>query len=471
MMNEYKYLFPFEKIPMGSKVLLYGAGEVGHAYLKQILMTNYCECLGFIDRAYDKCPKTIVPIYAPNFVSQLAFDYIILSMKTDLHIREILSVLLSLGVANEKIIYTGVRKNIDTLKSIVYTSLNEKHDNGRFSIALRYGHNLGDCIVKKRLFTEFVRLIPDCIMDIYSPYASHFINAIYKGHPNLGSIIDDGGEIYRTNMRKYCVSIDVSHLLSVDYFDEVKTESISKNIVNIFKNLIKKTNDYGLLNEGSHRSSTVYARMRYKNLNYYTSYNEYCDAFSIQDMKVEIPLLEEYKEKFEELNLRKYITINYGNGVVSSANGETIAKQWPFDYFQKFINLFRASYSNIDIIQLGAKGARQFSGVKMAILGENLELVKYILKNSIIHVDIEGGVVHLATQLGTKCAVLFGPTPVEFFGYPQNINIVSQKCNGCYALYDDISKCAKDLKESECMRSITPEKVMNRIEDHIKNFC
>ncbi|MBR5162824.1 MAG: hypothetical protein IKW79_02235, partial [Schwartzia sp.] len=96
------------------------------------------------------------------------------------------------------------------------------------------------------------------------------------------------------------------------------------------------------------------------------------------------------------------------------------------------------------------------------------ELVKYVLRNAVLHVDIEGGLVHLATQLGTKCAVLFGPTPVTFFGYPQNINIVSPRCAGCHGLYEDLNHCAKEQAEPECMRSITPEMVMEAIAKYMR---
>ena len=65
-------------------------------------------------------------------------------------------------------------------------------------------------------------------------------------------------------------------------------------------------------------------------------------------------------------------------------------------------------------------------------MGESLELVKYVLKGSLLHIDCDSGLVHLATQLGTKCVVLFGQTSVWYFGYEQNINIVSKVCNSCY---------------------------------------
>ena len=80
---------------------------------------------------------------------------------------------------------------------------------------------------------------------------------------------------------------------------------------------------------------------------------------------------------------------------------------------------------------------------------------------------IEGGLVHLATNLGTKCVVLFSPTQPNIYAYPNNINIVYATCNGCYGLYENGYACARGLEKPECMYSITPEMVMEKIAEYI----
>ena len=82
MENKYEYLFPFEKIPQGAKILIYGAGDVGQEYLQQIMMTGYCEVVGFIDRNWDKYAKMIVPIYPVVRIHEVSYDYIVIAMKT-----------------------------------------------------------------------------------------------------------------------------------------------------------------------------------------------------------------------------------------------------------------------------------------------------------------------------------------------------------------------------------------------------
>ena len=103
----------------------------------------------------------------------------------------------------------------------------------------------------------------------------------------------------------------------------------------------------------------------------------------------------------------------------------------------------------------------KFENADRYLLGESLELMKYVFKNSLLHVDCEGGPVHLASQLGTKCVVLFGVTDVNYFGYKQNINIVSEICSPCYWVWESNKECLLKSKEPLCMLSITPQKVFD----------
>ncbi|MCR5755559.1 MAG: hypothetical protein K6G30_12210, partial [Acetatifactor sp.] len=106
----------------------------------------------------------------------------------------------------------------------------------------------------------------------------------------------------------------------------------------------------------------------------------------------------------------------------------------------------------------------EVEGADKYVLGENLKLVEHILKGSRIHVDCEGGLVHIATAMGTKCAVLFGPTPKFFYSYPQNINISVGTCNGCMGLIENWPfECIKGMNEPECMYNITPKLLLDEI--------
>lgn len=48
----FKYLFPYEKIEKGSRVILYGAGDVGRDYYNQCQKTRYCDVILWVDRRW-----------------------------------------------------------------------------------------------------------------------------------------------------------------------------------------------------------------------------------------------------------------------------------------------------------------------------------------------------------------------------------------------------------------------------------
>lgn len=469
MNNNYIYLFPFEKIPHGSLILIYGAGDVGQEYLRQVKITGYCEVLGFVDQAYAKYSAMTISVYAPAKAIQLEYDYIVLAMKTGMHVKEITQNLLRLGVKEEKIIYVGSRPDVSVVLDMgisTTTAGQFAFEKDCLAIALKYGPGLGDCIVKKKLFEEITRLAPNCLIDIYAPNAGDYIHSVYGNHPNLNIVVNDGGVIYAKYLNQYALSMKIFFMIEIDYVSFSKIEKWNENFAAKIKLLKQRCEEYKLTPFPPNQNKLHFDRMKYAGANYYTTF-AYNNVFNIKDAVTMIPLNKAIEKDFLKLNLSKYITINYGNGIAMQ-QAEMVAKQWPLAYFNELVRLFKLQYPLIEVVQLGAKNACKVTDADHYILGKSLELSKYILKDALFHLDIEGGLVHLATQLGTKCIVLFGPTPVHFFGYKQNMNIISEKCSGCYCLYDDINQCARNLKEPECMYSITPEKVMEAVKSIIK---
>ena len=123
---------------------------------------------------------------------------------------------------------------------------------------------------------------------------------------------------------------------------------------------------------------------------------------------------------------------------------------------------------NLCIVQVDAKGTTKVAECDKYIIGESLDVAAYALKCAQLHIDNEGGLVHLASQLGTKCTVLFGPTPISYYGYKENINIQAGNCHNCYWLTGNFVSCYRRMKKPECMYSITPEMVMEKVEEYFK---
>lgn len=464
MANKYQYLFPFEKVPKGSNVFIYGAGDVGFEYLQQILVSDYCHCIGFLDRSWDKLPKLVVPIYEPSYVKEIEADYIVLALKTGVHVRAIRENLNKYGINDEKIIYQENRSDVIILaEENSCKNINQKFafQNNTISIALKFGPGLGDCIVKKRQYLELVKMVGDCQVDIYTPN-SKIVNSIFGNHRNLNQIIMDSGSMYEAYKSKYDVAIKLFFNVELDVVNEKELDNKNKPFADKMRKLKEKLKEYNLPIFPVQNMNIHFQRMKYLGYNYY-NYLNYTGVFDIQDQHVDIPLALNYKKAFEKMCLDQFITINYGTAVALKNSLDSTAKQWPYNNFCEFVKLFKEKYPEIEVVQLGVKDAAKVESVDRYILGESLELVKYVLKNSLVHIDSEGGLVHLATNLGTKCVVMFGPTPEWFFGYKENINIVSEVCSGCHCLYDGFDVCAKGISPAPCMDSISPDRILNEV--------
>ncbi len=472
MSQKYIYLFPFEKVPKGCRIIIYGAGDVGQDYLAQLMMTEYCDVIAFIDRAYDKYPPMIVPVYPADKVASLYFDFIVLAFKMGTHVRAVIKGLISFGVSAEKIIYIEPRRDVEVLAASNKEYREMLYDfaylhNG-ISIALRYGTGLGDAIVKKKFFMELAAMAPGCRIDIYSPGAGDIVQVVYRDQLNLNAVINDGGALYVKERGHYDLALTVAFVLSVDVFNQEHLESKNSVFARQMKKLQDAVKSYNLSVSAVTSGYLHFQRMKFLGLNYY-NYLNYTGVFNIQGHDVPILLDTSFEKKFEDLILPdQYITVNYGGGVDASSKNNDIAKDWPLMHMEKFVKLFKEKYSHIKVVQIGSAETFHIGGVDGYFLGENLELVKYILKASLLHVDKEGGLVHLATQLGTKCVVCFGPTQVEYFGYDENINILAGDCHGCYCLYDGFDVCARGQEKPECMWKITAEMVMGKVDEALQ---
>lgn len=49
---EERYLFPFDKVEKGTRLILYGAGQVGQTFYRQLQKTAFCEVVHWVDQNY-----------------------------------------------------------------------------------------------------------------------------------------------------------------------------------------------------------------------------------------------------------------------------------------------------------------------------------------------------------------------------------------------------------------------------------
>lgn len=82
-LRSFYYLFPFDKIPYGKKVVLYGNGVVGQDYARQLEADDYCDELIRIDKNHDIFSN----VFKPEILMNIDCDYVVIAVNL-LTVRE-----------------------------------------------------------------------------------------------------------------------------------------------------------------------------------------------------------------------------------------------------------------------------------------------------------------------------------------------------------------------------------------------
>jgi len=187
-----------------------------------------------------------------------------------------------------------------------------------------------------------------------------------------------------------------------------------------------------------------------------------------QDFKYKPKICHEHRI-LNNLNLTagRYITIN--RGVDNSGNVIESTKLWSMSNYNELVKLIKQNYSDYKIVQLGASTDRclLIENVDVNLVGEtSIDGLKVLLKNSALHIDSEGGMVHLRKALdGGVSIVLFGPTSPEFYGYYDNINIHTKACAmNCEWINETWNmNCINKVNQHVCMNTIEPLTVFEKV--------
>lgn len=161
--------------------------------------------------------------------------------------------------------------------------------------------------------------------------------------------------------------------------------------------------------------------------------------------------------------MAEYITVHDGFDTTQPVPAGGATKCWPIEHWAAFVARFKAAFPQIAVVQLGAGKSRPIPGVDTGLIGRTtLQHASWIIKNAILHVDTDSGLVHLAHAVHTRAIALFGPTDKDFYGYAANVNIGSTTCGTCWwSTPDWLARCPRGLKQPECMASITPARVLD----------
>lgn len=458
-------IIPINDIPQGARVALYGAGEIGKRFLTQARRFLWCDICMVVDTNYNDIKDFPVSVESPKrLLNTQEYDFILISIVSDVLKKEVLENLINMGIERNKIIDNTTCFFEDESYDNVMVSREDVRKDNILRIAFLPSGMMGDNIISLKLYQELVKLAPESKIDVFTPL-KYFPEKIFWGQYNLNKIFHQILEA--KGWETYDLVIESNFEPSIVHCNLSQIKKTCTNLAGKLE-ILYEYQRHDLVDLPIHQfmNRIRLERARLMGWNRYTLLG--CSgAFDIKDQYVDFYINSKYREQFQSLGLRKkYITYNFGASDPLK-NGKQQTKVWPYEYHAILNKLLKERFPKIEIVQLGGNNARCVPGTDRCIFGEDIETVKYILKNSIYHFDCESGLVHMATQLGTKCFVVFGPTPVWFFGYDRNVNIAPKICGECKGLIKDwYTRCYR-YKRPECMYSIKPDYVFSLMEEYL----
>lgn len=105
------YPFPERLLKAGERIVIYGAGNVGREYMRQLSVSGFAKVVAWLDKNYESIQKQLdigeIEVQNPQKLSEMEYDHILISVLSYPIMCKIYEELLALGALPEKIIWAG----------------------------------------------------------------------------------------------------------------------------------------------------------------------------------------------------------------------------------------------------------------------------------------------------------------------------------------------------------------------------
>ncbi len=438
------------------RAVLYGAGNNCIYSISELLKAF--DIVGVCDGDSAKQGQTMFGYAIRNIVEIPKENYDVIVV-TPSYTNQIIEVLVRIGIDKDRIIMLE-----DALEDEVYGL--------DLRIAVIFYGGLGDYIIGKNWLYHLEEKLGISVAKIDAYFSANMMegaHAIFDGC-NLIKCIEevDTQRPELVDQNEYDVVIAFSIIPVIRYMDDRK---VYKSDYGVYQYL-EKIRRFGF--EYFHRGF-------FANPNYYRDVSKLFSMFpkkkyhELYDVTDEMKAPGDYlfamrinideAEYLKQLELEKfgYITIN--TGVNAEYTRKPSTRVWPIQKWCRLIELLRDTFpAELKIVRMGLDISGKIkTAADVELSGKtSVEQAKVLLKNALVHVDYEGGLVHLRHVLCRKpSVVLHGPTSVDRYGYPENVAVRTGDCpKACeWSARDWLTICHNDRAPYICMDSVTPEYV------------
>lgn len=99
------FLFPYHKIEKNSSIILYGIGNVGRQFYRQLTQNKYCKVLGWSDKIIERYTVLQGKFIPSEKILGFEFDYIVIAVAAYDVAQEIKEKLIGMGIESQKIVW------------------------------------------------------------------------------------------------------------------------------------------------------------------------------------------------------------------------------------------------------------------------------------------------------------------------------------------------------------------------------
>ena len=330
---------------------------------------------------------------------------------------------------------------------------------GRLAIAITVSGGLGDLVVIARWMRDLVASVEPLSFDVFAP-APGLAGWVFAAVPGFGraypDTLDDlAGRGYDLRLRvnqTVVVLYESARWTRLRRAPRMLAVAAKMNAARQRGGLEPYILHHPRLDNGLARKAVYAGRNR----------NDFLHSLTGLDYGGDLLGLTADETVLERLNLkgRVFVTLHNGFDTNFVITGQRATKCYP--HFAAVVAGLKAARPDLVLVQIGTTTSEPIPGVDLDLIGQTtLAEVAGLLQATALHLDNEGGLVHLAACYGRRSLVVFGPTPSGYFGYPQNINVDPVRCGGCWWI-DELwmDRCPRGMAQPECMFSQPAEKLV-----------
>ena len=217
------YVFPYEMIPYGAKVAIYGAGNVGNEYIRQILGNKYCDIVCVADKNYCNLVSCKIRLCAPYELQHFVFDYIVIAIENRITAAAIKKELCdTLAISSDTIVWKDSLTNENTQEPVVGSKLpGGPSSDDEILISILLGDGFGDAIISKKFIGVLGNIAGnECRIDIYaSDIVCEFVKKLFEDEQSVKNIYPQSKYNFSSYRSAYDLAISPAYIISVAYYN------------------------------------------------------------------------------------------------------------------------------------------------------------------------------------------------------------------------------------------------------------